>query len=46
MGKIPSKGEELRYQNVLLTVLDSEERRINRLRVQVIPEEAGATDSR
>lgn len=42
MGKIPSKGEELRYQNVLLTVLDSEERRINRLRVQVIPEEAPA----
>ncbi len=41
MGKIPIAGEELRYQNVRFHVLDAEERKINRLRVEVLPEEPG-----
>ncbi len=40
MGKIPAAGEELRYHNVRFHVLDAEERKINRLRVEVLPEEA------
>lgn len=39
MGKIPSAGEELCFNNVRLRVIDAEERKINRLRVEVIPEE-------
>ncbi len=42
MGKIPAAGEEYQYNNVKFRVLDAEERRINRLRIQVIPEEATA----
>jgi len=40
MGKIPVVGEELRYHNVRFHVLDAEERKISRLRVEVLPEEA------
>jgi len=41
MGKIPVAGEEMRYENVRFCILDAEERKINRLRVEVIPEQAG-----
>ncbi|MCL2330084.1 MAG: hemolysin family protein [Phycisphaerae bacterium] len=33
MGKIPAVGEEMRFGNVRLQVLDAEERKINRLRI-------------
>lgn len=39
MGKIPIAGEEMRYENVRFCILDAEERKINRLRVEVIPEQ-------
>jgi len=42
LGKIPETGEELSYDNVKFRVIDAEERRINRLRVQLIPERAPA----
>ena len=42
MGKIPATGEEYRYQNLRFHVLDAEERKINRLRVSVLPQEDGA----
>jgi putative hemolysin len=35
LGKIPKKGEELTHDNVHISVLDAEERRINRLRIHV-----------
>ena len=40
MGKVPVAGEELRRGNVRFRVLDAEARKINRLRVEVIPEES------
>lgn len=42
MGKIPAAGEEFRYNNVRFHVIDAEERKINRVRVEVLPEEAPA----
>jgi len=42
MGKVPVAGEEMRYENVRFCILDAEERKINRLRVEVIPEQAEA----
>ncbi len=42
MGKIPKSGDEFRYKNVSFKVLAAEERRINRLRVAVVPEDAPA----
>lgn len=42
MGKIPEPGEEFRYQNVKFHVLDAEERKINRVRVEVTPEQSSA----
>lgn len=40
LGRIPTTGEQLRHANVVITVLDAEARRINRLRIQRDPEEA------
>jgi putative hemolysin len=40
MGKIPAAGEEFLYNNIKFRVLDAEERKINRLRVEVLSEEA------
>lgn len=37
MGKIPVTGEEMRFDNVRLQVIDAEERKINRLRIEVVP---------
>jgi len=42
MGKIPVAGEEMHYQNVRFRILDAEERKINRLRVEIIPEKTEA----
>jgi CBS domain containing-hemolysin-like protein len=39
LGKIPLTGEELSYNNIRIFVLDAEERKINRLRVEVRAEE-------
>lgn len=40
MGKIPATGEEMWHDNVRLHVIDAEERRINRLRIEVVPDKA------
>ncbi len=40
MGRIPTRGEEFRYSNIKIQVVDAEERKINRLRIQVLSEEA------
>ncbi|GMU22615.1 MAG: membrane protein [Phycisphaerae bacterium] len=40
MGKIPAAGEEYRYNNVRFQILDAEERKINRVRVEIVPEQA------
>ena len=40
MGKIPSRGEEFQYTNIRFHIMDAEERKINRLRVVVTPDEA------
>ncbi len=37
MGKIPRSGEQLVHQNARLTILAAEDRRINRLRIELIP---------
>jgi CBS domain containing-hemolysin-like protein len=42
LGKIPETGEELSYNNVKFRVIDAEQRRINRLRVQVIADRTPA----
>jgi CBS domain containing-hemolysin-like protein len=42
MGKIPATGEEWQYHNIRLRVLDAEARKINRLRIEVLPEEKSA----
>lgn len=42
MGKIPATGEEMWHGNVRLKVIDAEERRINRLRVEVVPDKTPA----
>ena len=42
MGKIPTTGEELSYQNVHFRVIDAEERKINWLRIEVTPNETPA----
>jgi CBS domain containing-hemolysin-like protein len=35
LGKIPEQGEELKYENVRIRVIDAEPRRINRLHIRV-----------
>ena len=42
LGKIPETGEELHYNNVKFHVIDAEERKINRLRVEIVPDESPA----
>ncbi|MBI4581708.1 MAG: HlyC/CorC family transporter [Planctomycetes bacterium] len=42
MGKIPATGEEMWFTNVRLRVIAAEERKINRLRVEVVPDKAPA----
>jgi len=42
MGKIPEAGEQMRYENVRFSVLDAEERKINRLRIEVLADEGVA----
>ncbi|MCA9243394.1 MAG: CBS domain-containing protein, partial [Phycisphaerales bacterium] len=39
LGRIPTTGEQLKHENIVITVLDAEARRINRLRIQRLPEE-------
>jgi putative hemolysin len=42
MGKIPLTGEEMWHTNVCLRVVDAEERRINRVRVEVVSDKTPA----
>lgn len=43
MGRIPAPGEAYQYSNIRFEVLEAEERKINRLRVEVSPDEAPAS---
>lgn len=36
MGRIPARGEEYRHENVRFQILEAEERRINRVRVELL----------
>jgi CBS domain containing-hemolysin-like protein len=42
MGKIPATGEEMRFANVRLQVIDAEQRKINRLRIELLPDKTPA----
>jgi putative hemolysin len=42
-GRIPSLGEEVSCDNVHIEVIDSDDRRINRLRLRVLSEQPGRT---
>jgi CBS domain containing-hemolysin-like protein len=44
MGRIPAAGEEFRYENVLFKVLAAEERKINRVRVEVLSASPSAAE--
>jgi len=39
LGRVPATGEQLRYGNIRLSVLDAEDRKVNRVRIEVLPEE-------
>jgi len=39
LGKIPRPGEIVRHERVVMTVLDADERKINKLKVELAPEE-------
>jgi CBS domain containing-hemolysin-like protein len=43
MGKIPARGEEMWHDNVRIQVIDAEERRINRLCVEIVPDKAATS---
>lgn len=43
MGKVPQAGEELCYENVRFHVIDAEDRKINRLRVEVLTDKQVST---
>ena len=38
MGKIPHDGEELQRHNAKITILEAEDRKINRLRIELLAE--------
>ncbi len=38
LGRIPKAGETFQYQNLLFTILEAEERKINRVRLEILPE--------
>lgn len=40
LGDVPGPGASLDYQNLRLTVLDADDRRIHKIRIEVLPEEA------
>jgi CBS domain containing-hemolysin-like protein len=37
LGRIPDSGETFQYQNLLFTVLDATERKINQVRLEILP---------
>jgi CBS domain containing-hemolysin-like protein len=39
LGRIPDTGETYEYRNLLFTVVDATERKINRLKLEILPEE-------
>ena len=41
MGKIPHDGEELQRHNAKITILEAEDRKINRLRIELLAEHSG-----
>ncbi len=38
LGRIPKAGETFQYKNLLFTILEAEERKINRVRLEILPE--------
>jgi len=42
MGKIPAAGEQIRYRNLRLRVLEAEDRKVNRVRLEILPDEEEA----
>jgi len=43
LGRIPDTGETFQYQNLLFTVLDATERKINRVRLEILPTDIPVT---
>ena len=43
LGKIPAAGEQLTVENTRITILSAEDRRVNRLRLERLPQEAKTT---
>ena len=39
LGRVPVAGETLQYQNLLLTVVDASERKVNDVRLEILPPE-------
>ena len=46
LGKIPLPGDEVRYQNVLLKVINVAGRRIGKVRAQVLADEAAKEETK
>ena len=42
LGSIPEKGETFQHENLRFTVTDAEERKINRLRIVILPKKSDA----
>jgi Mg2+/Co2+ transporter CorC len=42
MGRVPSAGEELTWERLKFTVISADKRRIRRLRIEVLSDEAHA----
>lgn len=45
LGKIPKSGETFYYRNLLFTILDASDRKINKVRLEILPEEFATKQS-
>ena len=45
LGDIPDAGAEVTYQNLRFRVLEADDRRVLRVRIERIPEETESTDT-
>ncbi len=43
LGRIPQTGETFQYRNLLFTIIEAEERKINRVRLEILPESIANT---
>ncbi len=39
LGRIPKSGETFQYKNLLFTIIEAEKRKINRVRLEILPED-------